>query len=396
MCQLAIHIAFSINGVANLHTQILKEQTFKDLYALYPSKFNNKTNGISHRRFLLVSNPLLSKFIESLIGDDFIKHPESLKKLLEFSEFKEENYHVFDKLNEIKYENKLKLSKYIQIHNQEIVDPTSIFDSQIKRLHAYKRQLLNVFKIIHLYQKIKADKSFIMYPHTYIFGAKAAPSYALAKKIIELILQVANVINNDEEVNKFMKVIFIENYDVSKAEIIIPATDISEQISLAGKEASGTSNMKFMMNGAITLGTLDGANVEISNLVGKDNAVIFGMKEEEVKNKKYTNSYNPWDVYNNDPYVKSVLDALVDGTLSNDREQFRMIFDEIMYHGDEFMVLEDFHDYCKASKYIEQLYKDRRKWGQMCLINIANSGWFSSDRTISEYNRDIWHLSKIF
>lgn len=396
MCQLAIHIAFSINGVANLHTQILKEQTFKDLYSLYPEKFNNKTNGISHRRFLLVSNPLLSDYIESLIGDGFKKYPEELKKLLKYSDFNEANYPIFDKLNEIKYQNKLKLAKFIQLHNGEIVDPNSIFDSQIKRLHAYKRQLLNVFKIIHLYQKIKADKSFKMYPHTYIFGAKAAPSYALAKKIIELILCVAHVINTDDEVNKFIKVIFIENYDVSKAEIIIPATDISEQISLAGKEASGTSNMKFMMNGAITLGTLDGANVEISNLVGKDNAVIFGMTEEEVKNKKYTNSYNPWDVYNNDTYVKSLLDALVDGSLSHDKEQFRMIFDEIMYHGDEFMVLEDFHAYCKASKQIEQLYKDRRKWGQMCLINIANSGWFSSDRTISEYNRDIWHLPKIF
>lgn len=396
MCQLAIHIAFSINGVANLHTEILKSQTFKDLYALYPNKFNNKTNGISHRRFLLVSNPKLSEFIESLIGDSFIRNPEDLSKLLPYTENVPKNYPIFDKINDIKYANKLALVEFIRKHNGIEVDPKSIFDSQIKRLHAYKRQLLNVFRIIHLYQKIKAEKDFVMYPHTYIFGAKAAPSYTLAKKIIELILAVAKTIDADPAARNLIKVVFIENYDVSKAEIIIPATDISEQISLAGKEASGTSNMKFMMNGAITLGTLDGANVEIANFVGKDNAVIFGMTEEEVKEKKYSNSYNPWDVYNNDPNVKAVIDALIDGSFSKDKEQFRMIYDEIMYHGDEFMVLEDFHDYCRASKKIEELYLDRRNWARKCLINIAHSGWFSSDRTIAEYNRDIWHLTPVF
>ncbi len=395
MCQLAIHIAYSVNGVANLHTQILKSQTFADLYSLYPEKFNNKTNGISHRRFLLVSNPRLSDYITSLIGDDFIKNPESLKDLLAYAD-DDKNKSVYEKLNAIKKENKLALASYVKEHNGLTIDPDSIFDSQIKRLHAYKRQLLNVFRIIHLYQKMKADSTFKIYPHTYIFGAKAAPSYTLAKKIIELILAVSKMIEQDKDISKYMKVVFIENYDVSKAEIIIPATDISEQISLAGKEASGTSNMKFMMNGAVTLGTLDGANVEIANFVGEDNIVIFGMNEDEVKTKKFNNSYNPWNVYNNDPHVKNVMDALIDGTITPDKDQFRLIYDEIMYRNDEFMVLEDFHSYCRASKVIESLYLDRTSWGKKCLINIANSGWFSSDRTISEYNRDIWHLKKIF
>ena len=273
--------------------------------------------------------------------------------------------------------------------------PDSIYDVQIKRLHAYKRQLLNVFRIIHLYLKLKADPTLSIYPHTYVFGAKAAPSYAYAKKIIELILAVSKKIDEDEAIRKMVKVVFIENYGVSKAETIIPASDISEQISLAGKEASGTSNMKFMMNGAITLGTLDGANVEISQLVGPENAVIFGMKEEQVKELKFRNAYNPWDVYNANPSVKAVMDSLVDGTFSRDWEQFRMIYDEIMYHGDEFMNLADFPDYLRASKRIESLYMDRDLWGRMCLVNIANSGWFSSDRTIREYNRDIWKLKEI-
>lgn len=396
MCQLAIHVAFSVNGVASLHTQILMKETFKDLYSLYPYKFNNKTNGISHRRFLLVANPRLSNFITSLIGDDFIKEPQLLKDLLPFADGKEEHKYIYDKLNDIKRENKLDLIKRIKDKYDIEVSPDSIFDVQIKRLHAYKRQLLNVFRIIHLYQKLKASKETSIYPRTFIFGAKAAPSYTYAKKIIELILAVSRTIEADSDVNKFMKVIFVENYDVSKAEIIIPATDISEQISLAGKEASGTSNMKFMMNGAITLGTLDGANVEITNFVGEDNAVIFGMKENEVQEIKFKNSYNPWNVYNSDNQVKMVMDSLIDGTFSRDTEQFRMIFDEIMYHGDEFMVLADFHSYLKACKKIEEMYLERNEWGRKCLINIANSGWFSSDRTIKEYNRDIWHLDKIY
>ncbi len=395
MCQLAINVAFSVNGVANLHTEILKTQTFKDLYSLYPEKFNNKTNGISHRRFLLVSNPTLSSYITSLIGDSYITNPKDLKKLLPYCDDSEEHQKNYDDINKIKRENKLALIDMIKKENGMVVSPDSIFDVQIKRLHAYKRQLLNIFRIIHLYQKMKADSNFRIYPHAYIFGAKAAPSYTYAKKIIELILAVSKTIDSDPEISKYMKVVFIENYGVSKAEVIIPASDISEQISLAGKEASGTSNMKFMMNGAITLGTLDGANVEISNFVGPENAVIFGMKEDEVKKLKFSNEYNPWDVYNDDPNVKSVMDSLIDGTFSEDKAQFQMVYDEIMYKNDEFMVLKDFHSYLQASKKIEELYLDRSEWGRKCLTNIAYSGWFSSDRTISEYNHDIWHLKKI-
>lgn len=393
MCQLAIHVATSVNGVAGIHTEILKTQTFKALYDQYQNKFNNKTNGISHRRFLLVANPRLSSYVESLIGDSFIYHPEDLNKLMTFAD--DDNKEVFDTFNRIKYENKLASLALIKKASGVDVDPNSIFDTQIKRLHAYKRQLLNVFHIIHLYLKLKENPNAEIYPHTYIFGAKAAPSYTYAKKIIELILAVSRTVSEDPSVNKYIKVAFLENYDVSKAEVVIPASDISEQISLAGKEASGTSNMKFMMNGAVTLGTLDGANVEISNLVGEGNAVIFGMREEEVKQIKYENSYNPWDIYNNDERIKEIMDSLVDGTFSRDYDQFRMIFDEIMYRNDEFMVLKDMDSYLQACKKIESMYLDRTAWGKKCLVNVAKSGWFSSDRTISEYNRDIWHLKKI-
>lgn len=393
MCQLAIHVATSVNGVANIHTEILKAQTFKDLYDQYSYKFNNKTNGISHRRFFLVANPKLSNYVESLIGNSFIYNPEDLTKLMDYAS--NDDKKVFEELNKIKYENKLAALELIKKNSGIEVDPYSIFDTQIKRLHAYKRQLMNVFRIIYQYQYLKNNPKASMYPHTYIFGAKAAPSYTYAKKIIELILAVSKTIEEDKAVSKYIKVAFIENYDVSKAEVIIPASDISEQISLAGKEASGTSNMKFMMNGAITLGTLDGANVEISNLVGLENACIFGLKEEEVKQIKFDNSYNPWDVYNSDERVKAVMDSLIDGTFSSDYDKFRMIFDEIMYHNDEFMALKDFDSYLKASDKIEKWYQDRTSWGKKCLVNVAQSGWFSSDRTIAEYNRDIWHLKKI-
>ncbi|MCI1735647.1 MAG: glycogen/starch/alpha-glucan phosphorylase [Bacilli bacterium] len=395
MCQLAIHVAFSVNGVANLHTEILKSTTFKDLYQIYPEKFNNKTNGISHRRFLLVSNPRLSSYIESLIGKDFITQPEKLKDLLPYCDGKKDHLPVYQKINDIKKANKEELISYVKDHNDMELSPDAIYDVQIKRLHAYKRQLLNIFRIIHLYQRMKGDASFRIYPHVYIFGAKAAPSYTYAKKIIELILAVGKTISADPDVSKYMKVVFIENYGVSNAQIIIPASDVSEQISLAGKEASGTSNMKFMMNGAVTLGTLDGANVEIANFVGQDNAVIFGMKNDEVKQLKFENTYNPWDVYYQDARVKGIIDSLIDGTFSEDKDQFKMIYDEIMYHNDEYMVLKDFNSYLEASKKTEQLYLDRNHWGKICLTNIAYSGWFSSDRTISEYNRDIWHLKKI-
>ena len=392
MCQLAINVAFSINGVASLHTEILKAQTFRDLYSMYPNKFNNKTNGISLRRFLMVANPSLNKLISSLIGPDWILDPEnSLKGLLKY----QDDEKVLNQLLKIKKENKKALAELIYQQSGLKIDNNMIVDSQIKRLHAYKRQLLNVFRIIYYYLKLKNDKSFKLTPHLFVFGAKAAPSYYLAKKIIELINSVAQTINNDKEVNKYIKVVFIENYDVSKAQVIIPASDFSEQISTAGKEASGTSNMKFMANGAITLGTLDGANVEISQLVGLENSVIFGLNAEQADALRNSHMYNPYDIYNSDLDVKKVLDSLVDGTFSNDKEKFRIIYDEILNRRDEYFVLKDLKPYLEASKKIEELYLDQKKWAKMCLINIAYSGYFSSDRTIKEYNRDVWHLQTI-
>ncbi|MDY5455401.1 MAG: glycogen/starch/alpha-glucan phosphorylase [Bacilli bacterium] len=391
MCQLAIHVAFSVNGVAKLHTDILKADTFKDLYSIYPWKFNNKTNGITHRRWFLAANRELSDYVTSLIGDSWIMNPDDLEKLGKYVDDKD----VLNKVNEIKKHNKKALIDLIKKENNIDVDENSIFDVQIKRLHAYKRQLMNIFRIIHYYQQIKTNKDFKMYPHTFIFGAKAAPSYVYAKKIIELILAVANKVNNDSEVNKFMKVVFIENYGVSKAEVIIPAADISEQISTAGKEASGTSNMKFMINGAVTLGTLDGANVEIAKLVGDENAVIFGLHEDEINKIRFENSYNPFDVYNSSSDVKKVMDSLLDGTFDQNRDRFRMIFDEIMYRGDEYFILKDFDSYLKASKKTEELYLDRSRWAKMCLVNVSKAGYFSSDRTIKQYNDEIWHLEPI-
>ena len=391
MCQLAIHVAFSVNGVAKLHTDILKADTFKDLYSIYPWKFNNKTNGITHRRWFLAANRELSDYVTSLIGDSWIMNPDDLEKLGKYVDDKD----VLNKVNEIKKHNKKALIDLIKKENNIDVDENSIFDVQIKRLHAYKRQLMNIFRIIHYYQQIKTNKDFKMYPHTFIFGEKAAPSYVYAKKIIELILAVANKVNNDPEVNKFMKVVFIENYGVSKAEVIIPAADISEQISTAGKEASGTSNMKFMINGAVTLGTLDGANVEIAKLVGDENAVIFGLHEDEINKIRFENSYNPFDVYNSSSDVKKVMDSLLDGTFDQNRDRFRMIFDEIMYRGDEYFILKDFDSYLKASKKTEELYLDRSRWAKMCLVNVSKAGYFSSDRTIKQYNDEIWHLEPI-
>ena len=391
MCQLAIHVAFSVNGVAKLHTDILKADTFKDLYSIYPWKFNNKTNGITHRRWFLAANRELSDYVTSLIGDSWIMNPDDLEKLGKYVDDKD----VLNKVNEIKKHNKKALIDLIKKENNIDVDENSIFDVQIKRLHAYKRQLMNIFRIIHYYQQIKSNKDFKMYPHTFIFGAKAAPSYVYAKKIIELILAVANKVNNDPEVNKFMKVVFVENYGVSKAEVIIPAADVSEQISTAGKEASGTSNMKFMINGAVTLGTLDGANVEIAKLVGDENAVIFGLHEDEINKIRFENSYNPFDVYNSSSDVKKVMDSLLDGTFDQNRDRFRMIFDEIMYRGDEYFILKDFDSYLKASKKTEELYLDRSRWAKMCLVNVSKAGYFSSDRTIKQYNDEIWHLEPI-
>ena len=392
MCNLAIYTSFSVNGVAALHTEILKSITFKDFYNYMPQKFNNKTNGVTHRRWLVYSNPKLAQLINSCIGDKWITNMDLIKG---FEKFKDDEK-VLKSLDNIKTANKIALAEYIKENNGIEVDPNSIFDVQIKRLHAYKRQLLNIFHIIYLYQRMKADSSFRIYPHTYIFGAKAAPSYTYAKKIIELILAVAEVVNNDEETNKYLKVVFIENYGVTLAELIIPAADVSEQISTAGKEASGTSNMKLMMNGAITLGTLDGANIEIVDRGGLENNVIFGLKAEEVEAHYNNHDYNPWDVYNNDFRVKNIMDSLFNSEWSGYRhDRFTMIFDEIMNKRDEYFILADFDAYVKAQEKINELYQDRKLWNKMCLVNIANSSFFTSDRTIRSYAKEIWHLEEV-
>lgn len=392
MTNLAIYACYSINGVAALHTKILEENTFRDFYELFPEKFNNKTNGVTHRRWFLYANPRLAEEVTNKIGETWILHPEHLEDLMA---------HVDDedlqgKFLEIKQENKEKLALFIKEHYDIDVDSHSIFDVQIKRLHAYKRQLMNVFHIMSLYFKMKENPAYRITPHTFIFGAKAAPSYAYAKKIIELILDVARVVNNDPEISPYMKVVFMENYGVSLAELIIPAADISEQISTAGKEASGTSNMKFMMNGAITLGTLDGANVEIAERVGDENCVIFGLKDYEVNQLRWTGTYNPWDMYNNNPMIKRVMDSLLSGEWAeDDKDKYRMIFDEIMYRSDEYFILKDVEAYSEAFNRIVTMYSDRMSWAKKCLINIAKSGYFSSDRTIEQYAKEIWHIEKI-
>ncbi len=392
MCNLAIYTSFSVNGVAALHTKILKSITFKDFYNYMPNKFNNKTNGVTHRRWLVNANPKLANLISSYIGEDWITNMDLIKGFEKYQDDEE----VLKDLGNIKLANKMALAKYIKENNGIDVDINSIFDVQIKRLHAYKRQLLNIFHVIYLYQRMKEDPNFRIYPHTYIFGAKAAPSYVYAKKIIELILAVAEVINNDEETNKYLKVVFIENYGVTLAELIIPATDVSEQISTSGKEASGTSNMKLMMNGAITLGTMDGANIEIVQRGGKENNVIFGLTAEEVEAHYMKNDYNPWDIYNNDHRIKAVLDSLFNGPWSGFRhDKFTIIFDEIMNKHDEYFILADFDSYVKAQEKIQELYQDRKHWNKMCLMNIANSSFFTSDRTIKSYAEEIWHLEKV-
>ena len=392
MTNLAIYTAFSVNGVAALHTEILKSTTFKEFYKYMPEKFNNKTNGVTHRRWLLNSNPELAKLISSKIGEGWIK---DMSNISAFKKYKDDDK-VLAKLGEIKLENKKKLAKYIKEHNNIDVDVNSIFDVQIKRLHAYKRQLMNIFHIIYLYQRMKNDPNFKIYPHTYIFGAKAAPSYVYAKKIIELILAVAKVVNNDPDVSPYLKVVFIENYGVSLAELIIPAADISEQISTAGKEASGTSNMKFMMNGAITLGTMDGANIEIVDLAGRENEIIFGLTNDEAEELRNSNSYSPWQMYNSDGRIKAIMDSLFDGEWTSYRaDKFRMIFDEIMNNNDQYLILKDLPSYIEAQEKAAELYQDRKLWNKMCLVNIASSGFFSSDRTIESYAKEIWKLPKI-
>lgn len=392
MTNLAIYAAFSVNGVAKLHTDILKRDTFKEFYDLYPEKFNNKTNGVTHRRWMMYANPKLTDLITKKIGDEWLT---DMAKLRDFEKFKDDKK-VQDAILKIKDENKVALSQYLKKKQGTVLNVDSIFDVQIKRLHAYKRQLMNVFHIIYLYHRLKEDKDFKIYPRTFIFGAKAAPSYVFAKKVIELIIAVSDIINRDDEVNKYLQVVFVENYGISSAEKIIPATDVSEQISTASKEASGTGNMKFMMNGAITLGTLDGANVEISELVGFDNCVIFGLRAEEVEEHYRRGDYNPWDIYHTDERIKKIIDSLFNGPWTFGKSsKYQMIFDEVMHHNDAYFVLKDLQSYIKAQEKIEQLYLDRSLWAKTQIINIARSGFFTSDRTIQQYIDDIWHLEKM-
>ena len=391
MAHLAIAGSFSVNGVARLHTEILMNQEMKVFNDIFPTKFNNKTNGITHRRWLAYSNPQLSALLNETIGNEWVMHPEQLEKLTDFVN----DSIVQGKFLNVKQQRKEILAKYIKEHNGIDVDPNSIFDIQVKRLHAYKRQLLNIMHVIYLYQEMKANPNFRIQPRTFIFGAKAAPAYYFAKKVIKLINSVADVVNNDPETNKFLKVVFIENYGVTIAEKIMPAADVSEQISTAGKEASGTGNMKFMMNGAITVGTLDGANVEIAELVGNDNIVIFGLKDNEINDLRNSGQYHAWNYYNNDHRIKRVVDSLVDGTFHESREEFRMIFDELMNRNDEYFLFADFVSYMDAHAKIDALYQDKQTWARMCLMNIAKSGFFSSDRTIEDYVKDIWKLERV-
>ncbi len=392
---LAIHAGFSVNGVAELHTKILKEESFKDWVTLYPDKFNNKTNGVTQRRWLLTSNPELSDFITKRIGDGWVKDLDKLKGLEKFVD----DEASLNELAEIKLHNKQKLAEYLKHSQNEFLDPESIFDTQVKRLHEYKRQLLNVFHIMYLYNRIIEDPTFNPPARTFIFGAKAASGYRRAKSIIKLINTVADRVNNDRRVRGKLRVVFVENYRVSVAEKIIPASDVSEQISTAGYEASGTSNMKFMMNGAITLGTLDGANIEIVESAGKDNAVIFGLTADDVIKMNNEHSYNPQHFMDRNPQLAKVLNQLVDGTYDPTGSLFQELYNSIVYgvegqRPDVYFLLADFDSYVKAQEKLATLYQDKKKWAQMALINIANSGKFSSDRTIEEYVRDIWHLER--
>ena len=394
MANLAIVAGFSVNGVAALHTEILEKQELKDFYEMMPEKFNNKTNGITQRRFLLHGNPLLADWVTRKIGDEWITDLSQIKKLAVYADDELSRQEFM----QIKYQNKLRLAAYIKEHNGVDVDPRSIFDVQVKRLHEYKRQLLNILHVMYLYNQIKAHPDMDFYPRTFIFGAKAAAGYRRAKLTIKLINNVADVINNDKSIDGKIKVVFIENYRVSNAEIIFAAADVSEQISTASKEASGTGNMKFMLNGAMTLGTMDGANVEIVKEVGDENAVIFGLTAEEVIKYQNEGGYNPQDIFNNDQEIRQVLMQLINGFYSpEDPELFRDIYNSLLYDAkpDVYFILKDFRSYADAQKKIEEKYRDSEGWARSVMLNTACSGKFSSDRTIEEYVRDIWHLDKV-
>ena len=396
MAHLAIAAGYSVNGVARLHTEILKHQELKDFYEMMPEKFNNKTNGITQRRFLLHANPLLADWITEHIGPDWITDLPQLKKLAVYADDEK----ALQEFMNIKFRNKERLAKYILEHNGVEVDPHSIFDVQVKRLHEYKRQLLNILHVIYLYNQIKMHPEMEFYPRTFIFGAKASAGYATAKKIIKLINSVADVVNNDASINGKIKVVFIENYRVSNAEWIFAAADVSEQISTASKEASGTGNMKFMLNGAPTLGTMDGANVEIVEEVGAENAFIFGLSSDEVINYEDNGGYDPNVIYNTDEEIRQVLMQLINGTFSNDTELFRDLYDSLLNtkntdRADRYFILVDFRSYADAQKRVEAAYRDEKGWAKKALLNTACSGKFTSDRTIQEYVDDIWHLDKV-
>ena len=398
MAHLAIVAGYSVNGVAKLHTEILKNQELKDFYQMMPEKFNNKTNGITQRRFLMHANPLLADWVTEKLGTkEWITDLSKMSGLKEWLDDEE----ALKEFMTIKFKNKERLAAYIKEHNGVEVDPRSIFDVQVKRLHEYKRQLLNILHVMYLYNQIKEHPEMSFYPKTYVFGAKASAGYIRAKEIIKLINSVADVINNDRSINGELKVVFIEDYRVSNAELIFAAADISEQISTASKEASGTGNMKFMMNGAPTLGTMDGANVEIVDEVGIDNAFIFGLSADEVINYEQNGGYNPYDIYNNDPDIHRVVDQLVDGTYSNgDTEMYRDLYNSLLNNqggsrADMYFILKDFRSYADAQARAMEAYKDKEKWAKMALKNTACCGKFSADRTIQEYVDDIWHLDHV-
>ena len=397
MAHLAIVAGYSVNGVARLHTEILKNQELKDFYELYPEKFNNKTNGITQRRFLYHGNPLLAEWVTNKIGNDWITNLSHMEKLAVYVD----DPKAQQEFMQIKYQNKLRLAKYIQEHNGIEVDPRSIFDVQVKRLHEYKRQLMNILHVMYLYNKIKEHPEMEFYPRTFIFGAKAAAGYKNAKLTIKLINSVADVINNDASIDNKLKVVFIEDYKVSNAEWIFAAADVSEQISTASKEASGTGNMKFMLNGAATIGTMDGANVEMAEEVGKENMFIFGMSSDEVIAHEQNRDYNPMDIFNQDQEIRQVLMQLINGFYSgNDTELFRDLYNSLLntqctQYADTYFCLKDFRSYAEAQERVEKAYRDEKGWAKLVMLNVAHVGKFSSDRTIQEYVDDIWHLDKV-
>ncbi len=396
MANMAIVAGYSVNGVARLHTEILKKQELRDFYEMFPERFNNKTNGITQRRFLLHGNPLLAKWVTDHIGNEWITDLAHINKLKVYASDEKAQQEFMN----IKYQNKVRLAKYILEHNGVEVDPRSIFDVQVKRLHEYKRQLLNILHVMYLYNTIKENPEMEFYPRTFIFGAKAAAGYRNAKLTIKLINSVADVINNDKSINGKIKVVFIENYRVSNAEMIFAAADVSEQISTASKEASGTGNMKFMLNGALTIGTMDGANVEIVEEVGEENAFIFGLSSDEVIHFENHGGYDPMDIFNNDQDVRKVLMQLINGTYSQDTELFRHLYNSLLNtystsKADTYFILKDFRSYAEAQKKVEEAYKDEAAWAKSAILNVACSGKFTSDRTIQQYVDEIWNLDKV-